>query len=112
MLEFVVQRDLINDMLLAHELTHALQDQNFALQDKLDTLKNNSDEEMALKSVAEGDATMAGFAYIAGRMDNSVADSLTPSMRNLPETFAAQSKDTPEGSAIRSFFNTPMAYAL
>jgi hypothetical protein len=96
-LEFVVQRDLVNDMLLAHELTHALQDQNFALQDKLDARKDNSDEEMALKSVAEGDATIAGFAYIAGRMDDSVADTLTSSMTNLPETFAAQSKDTPEG---------------
>ena len=97
MLEFVVQRDLINDMLLAHELTHALQDQNFALQDQLDARKNNSDEEMGLKAVAEGDATIAGFAYIAGRMDNSVADTLTSSMKNLPETFAAQSQDTPEG---------------
>ena len=97
MLEFLVQRDVINDMLLAHELTHALQDQNFALQDKLDARKTNSDAEMALKSVAEGDATMAGFAYVAGRMDNSVADSLASSMKNLPETFAAQSKDTPEG---------------
>ncbi len=97
MLEFVVQRDLVDDMLLAHELTHALQDQNFALQDKLDACKDNSDREMALKSVAEGDATMAGFAYVAGRMDNSVADSLTASLKSLPETFAAQSKDTPEG---------------
>jgi hypothetical protein len=97
MLEFVVQRDLVNDMLLAHELTHALQDQNFALQDKLDALQDNSDREMALKSVAEGDATIAGFAYIAGRMDDSVVDTLAASMKDLPETFAAQSKDTPEG---------------
>jgi hypothetical protein len=97
MIEFLVQRDLVNDMLLAHELTHALQDQNFALQDKLDQRKDNSDAEMALKSVAEGDATISGFAYVAGRMDNSVADTLTSSMKNLPETFAAQSKDTPEG---------------
>ena len=97
MLEFLVQRDLVNDMLLAHELTHALQDQNFALQDKLDNLKSNGDAEMALKSVAEGDATIAGFAYVAGRMDNSVADTLASSMKNLPEIFAAQSKDTPEG---------------
>jgi hypothetical protein len=97
MLEFMVQRDLVNDMLLAHELTHALQDQNFALQDNLDKLKNNSDKEIALKSVAEGDATIAGFAYVAGRMDNSIADTIDSSMKDLPQTFAAQSKDTPEG---------------
>ena len=97
MLEFVVQRDLVNDMLLAHELTHALQDQNFALQDNLDKLKNDSDREIALKSVAEGDATIAGFAYVAGRMDNSIADTIDSSMKDLPQTFAAQSKDTPQG---------------
>jgi hypothetical protein len=97
MLEFMIQRDLVNDMLLAHELTHALQDQNFALQDQLDKLKNNSDEEIALKSVAEGDATIAGFAYVARRMDNSIADTIDASMKDLPQTFAAQSKDTPEG---------------
>jgi hypothetical protein len=104
MLEFVVQRDLINDMLLAHELTHALQDQNYALQDQLDKLKNNSDREIALKSVAEGDATLAGFAYIAGRMDNAVAATLTDHLRDLPETFAAQSKDTPEGLSYPLIF--------
>jgi len=97
MLEFMLQRDLVNDMLLAHELTHALQDQNFALQDNLDKLKNNSDKEIALKSVAEGDATIAGFAYVAGRMDNSIADTIDASMKDLPQTFAAQAKDTPEG---------------
>jgi len=97
MLEFVVQQDLVNDMLLAHELTHALQDQNFALQDHLDQLKNNSDKEIALKSVAEGDATIAGFAYVAGRMDGGIADTIDSSMKDLPQTFAAQSKDTPEG---------------
>jgi hypothetical protein len=104
MLEFMVQRDLVNDMLLAHELTHALQDQNFGLQDQLDKLKNNSDKEIALKSVAEGDATLAGFAYIAGRMDNSVAETLTEHLRDLPETFAAQSKDTPEGLSYPLIF--------
>src|SRR5437660_1095320 len=97
MLEFLVQRDLVNDMLLAHELTHALQDQNFGLQDSLDKLKNNSDAEIALKSVAEGDATIAGFAYVAGRMDSSIADTLKSHLQNLAEAFAAQAKDTPEG---------------
>jgi hypothetical protein len=104
MLEFMVQRDLVNDMLLAHELTHALQDQNFGLQDSLDKLKNNSDAEIALKSVAEGDATIAGFAYVAGRMDNSIAETLTSHLQNLPEAFAAQAKDTPEGISYPLIF--------
>jgi len=44
-------------MLLAHELTHALQDQNFNLEASLDKVKNDDDRALALKSVAEGDAT-------------------------------------------------------
>ncbi len=103
-LEFVIQRDLVGEMLLAHELTHALQDQNFALQDKLDNLKLNGDAELALKCVAEGDATLAGFAYIAGRMDNSVADTLSEHMKDLPQAFAAQAKDTPPGLSIPLIF--------
>ncbi|HVN27363.1 MAG TPA: hypothetical protein VMT64_02695, partial [Candidatus Binataceae bacterium] len=58
----------------------------------------------ALKSVAEGDATLAGFAYIAGRMDSAVADTLTSHLRDLPETFAAQSKGTPEGLSYPLIF--------
>ena len=42
MLEFVVQRDLVNDMLLAHELTHALQDQNYALPDSSTSSKTTA----------------------------------------------------------------------
>ena len=39
-----------------------LEDPDLILRKQLDKLKNNSDEEIALKSVAEGDATLAGFA--------------------------------------------------
>ncbi len=69
--QFMIQRDVVGEMLLAHELTHALQDQNFDLGANLDKVKDNDDRTLALKSVAEGDATIAGFAYAAGRMDNA-----------------------------------------
>ncbi len=104
MLEFIMQRDLVGEMLLAHELTHALQDQNFALQGKLDKLKDNGDRELALKSVAEGDAMLAGFAYIMGRMDSSVADDLAAHLHGLPQQFADESKDVPPGLAIPLIF--------
>lgn len=104
MFEFVARRDLVNEMLLAHELTHALQDQNFGLQDQLDKLKQHSDAQLAIKTVAEGDATLAGFAYIVGRMDASLADTLYDHMKDLPQTFAAQSKGTPTGVSIPLIF--------
>jgi len=39
----MIQRDVVGEMLLAHELTHALQDQNFGLESSLDKVKDNDD---------------------------------------------------------------------
>jgi hypothetical protein len=102
--QFMIQRDVAGEMLLAHELTHALQDQNFDLGSKLDEVRNNDDRTLALKSVAEGDATIAGFAYAAGRMDNSTADALAASLKNLPAALAAAAPDTPEGLSAPLLF--------
>jgi hypothetical protein len=95
--EFLMQRDLVGEMLLAHELTHALQDQHFALGANLDALKDNDDRALALKSVAEGDATITGFAYVVGGMDQTRLDALVARLSDLPELFAKEAKSAPEG---------------
>jgi hypothetical protein len=95
--EFMIQRDVVGEMLLAHELTHALQDQNFDLEKSMDKVKDDDDRALALKSVAEGDATIAGFAYAAGRMDDSTADALANNLKQLPQALEAEAPDTPEG---------------
>ncbi|MGD0671378.1 MAG: hypothetical protein ABSB13_04830 [Candidatus Binatus sp.] len=102
--QFMIQRDVVGEMLLAHELTHALQDQNFDLESSLDKAKDDDDRALALKSVAEGDATIAGFAYVVGRMDNSVADTLVDSLKKLPQALAAQAPGTPEGLSVPLLF--------
>ena len=102
--EFMIQRDIVGEMLLAHELTHALQDQNFDLEAILDKVKDDDDRGLALKAVAEGDATIAGFAYAVGRMDNGVADSLTNNLKNLPQALKAEAPDTPEGLSVPMLF--------
>ncbi|GEM_PF-469734 len=63
-------------VLLAHEFTHALQDQNFALTRRLASLSNNDDRALALKSVAEGDATISGYACWWGAVDRAKLDQL------------------------------------
>jgi len=45
--------------------------------------------------VAEGDATIAGFAYALGRMDNSTADLLANNLKQLPQALAASAPNTP-----------------
>ncbi len=102
--QFMIQRDIAGEMLLAHELTHALQDQNFDLESSLDMVKDDDDRALALKSVAEGDATIAGFAYAVGRMDNGTADTLTDSLKQLPQALKASAPDTPEGLSAPLLF--------
>jgi len=102
--EFLLQRDVVGEMLLAHEYTHALQDQHFGLEAALDKIKNNDDRSLALKSVAEGDATLAGFAYVAGAMNAATADRVTSQLEDLPNAFAAETKGTPEGLSAPLIF--------
>lgn len=51
------------NMVMAHELTHALQDQNFDLLPLQKGIVDNDDRSLALTSVIEGDATVAMIAY-------------------------------------------------
>lgn len=61
---------------LAHELVHALQDQHFALGDRMKFRKGVSDELSAISSLAEGDATVAMFdeMIIAQRGESALAE--------------------------------------
>ncbi|MDO8431052.1 MAG: hypothetical protein Q7S58_01435 [Candidatus Binatus sp.] len=102
--QFLIQRDLVGEMLLAHELTHALQDQNFGLEKSLDAVKDNDDRALALKAVAEGDATLAGFAYAMGRMDNDISNRLIGGLKGMPQSLAAESPGTPEGLSVPLLF--------
>ena len=95
--QFMIQRDIAGEVVLAHELTHALQDQNFDLESKMDKVKDDDDRALALKSVAEGDATLAGFAYSYGRMDDATANLLLANLGDLPKALAAEAPNTPEG---------------
>jgi hypothetical protein len=102
--EFVAQHDVGGEMVLAHELTHALQDQYFDLDKKLDQVKNNDDRGLALKAVAEGDATLAGYAYVTGRMDASVVDGLLGYLPEIAKELTKEAPDTPDGLSIPLIF--------
>ena len=51
--------------IMAHELTHALQDQHFNLRRFQDWPKGDSDAELAAHSLIEGDATLAMSLYVS-----------------------------------------------
>jgi len=94
MMQFAMQRDLVNEMLLAHELTHALQDQNFGTLKAADD-PSNDDRSLAIHAVVEGDATLAGFAYLFGGLpENSVLD-LVDRLGAVPAELEKALPDTP-----------------
>ncbi|MCB9880660.1 MAG: hypothetical protein H6832_13480 [Planctomycetes bacterium] len=56
--------DFINRMMIAHELTHALDDQHYALQRRMDTARTH-DGGFALGAVVEGSATALMYRWSA-----------------------------------------------
>lgn len=67
---------------LAHELVHALQDQNWDLKSRSKYRPGHGDETMALAALAEGDATSAMFDYVM-KPDKTALDMPEEMMRDL-----------------------------
>jgi len=71
------------EVLLAHELTHALQYQNFPIRDALDKSKATYDRYLAFNAILEGDATLTSLAYEQGRsFDKDAAKKIETRLRN------------------------------
>jgi hypothetical protein len=69
-------------MIMAHELTHALQDQHFHIQKWEDAAKPNDDDELARDAVLEGSATLSMFDYQLQQLGRNSTDifALDPSL--------------------------------
>ena len=89
----------LDNMILAHEFTHALQDQNFDFGARDEALKSNGDRALALHSVAEGDATIAGYACMLGRMDSVILATLIGNLTSFSQTFTGAAAGVPRGVA-------------
>ncbi len=100
----VARRQGMGAMVLAHELTHALQDQHFGIETMLRRIKDNDDQTLALKSVAEGDATIAGFGYVAGHLDQGNMDLLVTKLDGLSANLPAGTHDIPLAVSIPMLF--------
>jgi hypothetical protein len=69
-------------MVMAHELTHALQDQHFRIEDWAKAARPNDDAELARESVLEGSAMAAMVDYLLQSTGRSLQDlpDIDPSM--------------------------------
>lgn len=86
----------VQGMVLSHELTHALQDQNFDLVQYMKAVKNQDDAEAARQAVVEGYATTAMFQNMLGDAPISAMPSfdavLGPLIRQQMAAFPVFSK--------------------
>ena len=89
------RRDAREEMLVAHELDHALEDQYFGVQTQLDEITDNDDRVLALKAIAEGDASLVGYGYSTGLIDAETIHSLLAHLEAMPQWFDLQSPDFP-----------------
>ncbi len=77
-----------NRVVLAHELTHALQDQHFGLKSLPLEIKNNDDRAAAASALVEGEATLVMSEFMLKNMSrqmlkDSVVSSFTQNMKQL-----------------------------
>ncbi len=84
-------------MVMAHELTHALQDQYFHIQQWSKAAKNNDDASFAREAVLEGSAMIAMLAYLLRDATPSFRDfaSFDPSLLMGDLDGSAEMKDVP-----------------
>lgn len=88
----------LSDVLLVHELCHALQDQNFDLGGSLKKSEGSLDKELAVTAAAEGDATMLMFEYMADAIGIS-SDTVTGYIFSSPETIQKAVSQFPQLSS-------------
>ena len=105
--------DALNEVTLAHEITHALQDQSFSLQQLLpDDGSSNDDRDLAVLSLIEGDATVTDQEYAASKMGFADAVSLLMATMGAPAGFGSSYLDDSlsfpylEGSAFVSYLKS------
>ncbi len=99
MVEGVLRRDFAGELVLAHELTHALQDQHYGLDVGRNDL-GEDDAQLARHAIYEGDATLAGFAVVLGTLKPSAAVSLAGKLEDVPGALARAYPDIPD--AVRA----------
>jgi len=93
----------MQEMVLAHELTHALQDQNFGLDKFLHAARDDDDATNARQAIVEGHAMAAMLQQMLGPVDLATLSSVKPWMaRGVDEQL----------SKYPTFANAPFFFRL
>jgi len=93
-------------MVMAHELTHALQDQHFQIEAWEKAARPNDDAELAREAVLEGSAMAAMIDYLLKGTGHSVAD--LPAID--PSVFAGDMSKSPKLQEAPQFLKDAMIF--
>jgi hypothetical protein len=93
-------------MVMAHELTHALQDQHFQIEAWVKAARPNDDAELAREAVLEGSAMAAMIDYLLKGTGHSVEDLPTID----PSVFAGDLSKTPKLQEAPPFLKDAMIF--
>ena len=93
-------------MVMAHELTHALQDQHFKIDAWTKAARPNDDAELARESVLEGSAMAAMIDYLLKDSGHKVEDFPTID----PSAFAGDLSKTPKMEAAPPFIKDALIF--
>lgn len=89
-------QEAMDEMVMAHELHHALQDQNFDLTRWFELLASHDDRIQGYKSLVEGEAQLVGMTYLFGKMGRGDVD-----MAGLNRMQEMALRMSPEGEKMR-----------
>jgi hypothetical protein len=108
-------RDFAGEFVVAHELTHALQDQHWGIPTAAEPLTAaHGDRLLARRAFLEGDATLAGFAYLlGGEPDAATLTRITRELDVLPAELATRYPSMPEviRASVAFEYQTGTAFA-
>jgi hypothetical protein len=90
-------RDPVGELLLSHELVHALQDRRWGMPTEPEPLiASNGDRLLARRAVLEGDATLASFEVIQrAPLDDDTRERIVAELEPLPSQLATTYPEVP-----------------
>lgn len=68
--------DLLQEAIAVHELTHALQDQRFGAGEREQSLRRDTDAELAYHALVEGEASLVMTAWMLENVGNTLDDAV------------------------------------
>jgi hypothetical protein len=115
LLGFVTGRDLLGELLVAHELTHALQDQHYGLPTRTAPMVDaHGDRTIARRALLEGDASLASIAYLRGApLDAETVQRFTEGVASIPDELRARHPNVPAvlRASLAFQYNTGSVFA-